>query len=142
MWHGIGCTPNGRDSYLGNIPSGETRKKMSIAHSGERNHNYGKVFSVEHRQKIAIGHMKCRVDGYCDAWSDKEFKDDYRKNYCEICKVSKKIAIGRDGRPFSNLLLHHENTDKQDCNPKNLRTLCRSCHIKLHRKLQIDKNNG
>lgn len=47
-----------------------------------------------------------------------------RDNY--ICQKCGKL---QGDRAFS---VHHIDYDKKNCNPENLTTLCRSCHIKLH----------
>ncbi len=49
---GYNLTKGGEGS-LGWKPSKETRKKMSAAHSGEKNHNFGKKHSEETRRKIS-----------------------------------------------------------------------------------------
>lgn len=117
--------------------SAEHRKKLSIAASNR---------SEEHRNKQAISHMKCRTDGYCDAWSDRNYKSDCRGNYCEICGIEKEITIviywRKNNRKVimkkSNLVLHHIDFDKKNCSPDNFQTLCGSCHTTLHNKLKIE----
>ena len=50
-----------------------------------------------------------------------------RDNYtCQICSCPQ----GDEA-----LSVHHIDKNKQNCNPDNLITLCRSCHTRLHRKL-------
>ena len=44
---------NGGDGTSGCIHSPETRAKMSAAHKGKKNHNYGKTLSPETRAKIS-----------------------------------------------------------------------------------------
>ena len=119
-------------AQTGKILSEETKKKISKA-------NKGIVFSKENILKRSISLMRCRIDGYCDAWSDNEYKNECRKDYCESCEVEKEIKIityWRNNKKAvmkkSNLLLHHIDFDKKNCNPDNLQTLCRICHMKLH----------
>lgn len=100
--------------------SNETKKKISEA-------GIGRIVSDETKLKISIGMMKCRTDGYCDAWSDNDYKNECRKSYCENC--------GRKKVDGYLLVLHHINLDKKDCRPINLMTLCRSCHLFFHQKL-------
>ena len=131
----------------GRIFSKESRQKMSRSHTGRK-------FSEEHRQNISIANkgnpkpklstalkgrklskehilnrtiaqMKCRTDGYCDAWSDKEYKEDLRNDICSDCGMTESESLEKwDQR----LALHHKDGNKQDCNPDNFCTLCRSCH--------------
>jgi len=44
---------DGGEGSSGCIPSDETRRKLSDAQKGEKNHNYGKIFSEEHRRKLS-----------------------------------------------------------------------------------------
>lgn len=52
-----------------------------------------------------------------------------RDNYiCQICGIHQDELDG-----FSKLLdVHHIDYDKKNCNPNNLVTLCRSCHLKTN----------
>ena len=146
--------------------SDKTKKKISNANKGrifskeaKRNMGRGQIgrtFSEEHKRKISdgnkdkkaslqtklkisIGHMKRRTDGYCDIWSDLEYKKDCLKEYCEICGIEKTKKIGADRKLFSNLGLHHKDSNKKNCSPNNLSTLCKSCHAKLHAELRKRK---
>lgn len=48
------------------VISDESRARMSIAHTGERNHNYGKHFSEEHRMKLSVSNTgKKRSEETC-----------------------------------------------------------------------------
>ena len=66
-------------------------------------------------------------DPYCDIWKDGEYRKDLRKDYCENinCKDN-----------YKQLANHHIDLDKKNCHPNNIMTLCHSCHMILHRKLQ------
>jgi hypothetical protein len=68
---------------------------------------------------------------YPDEWKE-SLKNIIRKrdNYtCQICKIKQNNLIGRNKR----LDVHHINKNKNDLNLNNLISLCRSCHIKVHR---------
>lgn len=41
----------------GKSPNDETRKKLSAARTGEKNVNFGKTFTEEHRRKLSESHM-------------------------------------------------------------------------------------
>ena len=102
----------------------ETKKKISKT-------NKGKKHTDETKLKIGLAGLKCRTDGYCDAWSDNEYKKDCRKNYCENKDCNNSLK---------RLHLHHINLDKKDCRLTNLITLCISCHAKLHAQLYYMNN--
>ncbi len=63
---------------------------------------------------------------YCDAWADKEYKEDIkaRDNYeCQnpdCWKTSKRLTV------------HHIDYVKKNCHPSNLTTLCRSCNARAN----------
>ena len=116
----------------------------------ERNRKIGKANSIalkgrklsnETKRKISVSLTKCRTDGYCDAWADNEYKTDCRKDYCESCRAEEIKTIIKNGKLCSNLLLHHIDFDKKNCHPDNLQTLCRSCHMKLHRLANKAREN-
>ena len=112
--------------------SKETLAKMSEAQKG-------KTISEAHKRNIAIGMMKCRTDGYCDAWSDKEYKEDLREERCGNCNMN-------DGESLVNynqrLHLHHNDGDKSNCHPDNFDTLCVSCHAIADWQIRKEYNNG
>jgi len=70
------------------------------------------------------GGISC--EPYCDAWVDKEFKEDIleRDNYeCQnpnCWETNKKICV------------HHIDYNKKNCNPNNLITLCASCNSRAN----------
>ena len=97
----------------------------------------GKERSKEDRRKMSIGRFHNKYfdnDIYCDAWSDKEFKTDCRKDYCKnkFCKNKSPKQID----------LHHINLNKKDCHILNLITLCASCHAQLHHQLMKISRKG
>ena len=94
--------------------SKETKRKMSLAHKGKK-------LSKEHRSKL----IKCRTDGYCDAWSDKEYKEDLRKDVCSDCGMTTEEPLEKWNEVLS---LHHKDGNKQNCHPDNFDTLCKVCH--------------
>jgi len=83
-----------------------------------------KVLKIWHSDPTKTPNWKggIAIEEYCDAWADKEFKNDIKirdKNHCmnpKCKKISKKMAI------------HHIDYNKQNCHPKNLITLCFSCN--------------
>ncbi len=59
---------------------------------------------------------------YCEAWKDKEYKQDIRNrdgNKCLNPACTKK---------YSGLTIHHIDYNKKNCSPSNLITVCRSCN--------------
>ena len=70
------------------------------------------------------GGISC--EPYCDAWADKEYKEDIkaRDNYeCQNPDCWKTGAV---------LCLHHVDYDKKNCAPTNLISICKSCNARAN----------
>jgi len=118
-------------SFLAKNRSEETREKISKGNKGKKYTEAAKLKmslaalnrSEEAKLKASISRMKCRTDGYCDVWSDEDYKNDCRKDYCE------NVDCENNSR---RLNLHHVDLDPMNCHPDNFLTLCASCHARLH----------
>ena len=87
----------------------ETRRKMSLARRGEKNPNWrggGTSF-------------------YPPEWT-KELKESIRLRGSHVCQLCKKSALGY------NANVHHIDYNKENCDPRNLILLCRSCNTKVN----------
>lgn len=114
--------------FYGKTHSETTRKKMSIVRKGVRRSN-----SSIAKQIVSIigennpnwrGGISC--DPYCDAWHDKEYKEEIKKRDGYKC-------LNPDCYKNDDVLsVHHINYNKQDCRPLNLITLCRSCNARAN----------
>lgn len=54
----------------------------------------------------------------------------FGKTICELCGVEKKQLGTKRNR--SNLLVHHLDMNRRNSDPSNLKTLCFSCHMRVH----------
>jgi 5-methylcytosine-specific restriction endonuclease McrA len=97
-------------SHLGNIPSLDTRQKMSLARSGEKHWNWqgGKSF-----EPYPLGWNRTYKEQI-------RYRDRYR---CQLCGVPE-IECGQ------KLSVHHIDYNKKNIQVDNLISLCRSCHTK------------
>lgn len=131
------------------------KQKIRKATAGENNFWYGKSLSEKHKQKISKSktnvswgkHSKETIkkfqelnkresnpnwkggiacEPYCDAWLDKDFKENIKERDGNIC-----LNPACDGT-CDRLCLHHINYNKKDCRPSNLITICISCNGKAN----------
>jgi len=127
-----GYTQRIAEACRGTIRSLGTRKRLSKALTGRK-------LSKEHIFNRTLGQMKCRTDGYCDAWSDREYKEDLRKEVCGNCSITEAGSLVKYNK---RLHLHHSDGDKGNCHPDNFDTLCVSCHAHADWELRKEYNNG
>lgn len=107
-------------SQQGHPVSKKTRKKISISRKGIK-------FSKEHIKNMSLARLKAHPDDeYCEEWRDRQFRKDCRKDYCENVNCKRNYKLLSD---------HHINLNPYDCRPRNVMTLCVSCHVILHWKL-------
>lgn len=100
-------------ALTGRICSPETRKKISEAQSGDKSPHW----------KGGIAYQPYPKD-----WNE-TLRDSIRQrdNYmCLVCGVSQDELIGH----FKRLDVHHIDYNKDNLDPNNLITLCKSCHSK------------
>jgi len=112
----IGLVHMGNTYTKGMKHTKATKRKMSKAKQN---------MSEETKLKMSINSMKCRTDGYCDVWSDTDYKDDLRNDICSDCGMTEKESLREWGR---RLNLHHKDGNKKNCHPDNIDTLCCICH--------------
>jgi len=114
----------------------EHKHKISLAIMGRVSPLKGVKWSQESiikRSITVIEKHKNRNAKYCNMWNDDVYKKDTRKSGCERCGCSDMLSRKLFGR---TLCLHHfENNYK--CDPWYLKTLCISCHMKIHRRMQV-----
>lgn len=113
--------------------SKKARKNMSLAHKGKK-------LSYYHRMKQSLG----RIGEKHWNWQGGKSFEPYSIDWTETLKRSIRErdnyicgACNQYGQ-----LVHHIDGDKNNCNPNNLVTLCKSCHTKLHNNERRKKNNS
>ena len=99
-----------RNLKKGTKLSEESKRKISEANSGKNHWNWqdGKSF-----------------EPYTTDWTQ-TLKRSIRERDHYICQLCGKPQEDRA------LSVHHIDYDKENCNPNNLISLCRSCHMKIH----------
>jgi len=114
----------------------ETRRKISTACRNAKSHGMtGRQHTEETNRKLALafsgdksstwkGGISC--EPYCDAWADKEFKEDMKERDGYKCQNPE--CLGNSKR----LCIHHIDYDKKNCHPNNLITLCTSCNSRAN----------
>ena len=120
------------EANIGRKQTTETREKISEAMKGDQHPCYGKTLSEETRRKIS----ESRVGDKNPMWRGGVSFEPYppmfnetlkrkireRDNY--ICQIT---LCGKLGKT-----VHHIDYDKNNNEPKNLITLCKSCHTKTN----------
>lgn len=95
--------------------SAKTKKKMSKSRRGEKHFNWqgGKTFG-----------------DYSFNWTD-TLRESIRQrdnHVCQLCGIHEDELDGF----YMKLDIHHIDYIKNNCNPNNLISLCRSCHVKTN----------
>jgi len=72
---------------------------------------------------------------YCEAWKDLEYKKD-------ICDRDGNRCLNPycESKNNNDLAIHHIDYNKQNCHPKNLITVCRSCNSKANKDREWHKS--
>jgi len=129
-----------KESHLGKKLSEEQKRKISLANKGKKKPPRSK----EHRRKISYFNSGERshfwIDGrskennqYLEDWTD-YLKESIRIRDNYICQMTG-CGIHQDELDFGQvkkLDIHHIDYDKNNLNPINLVSLCRSCHMKTN----------
>ena len=113
-----------------NIYTDEMRIKMG---NGMRGKKQSEKWRIIMKQKMSGENHWNWMGGksyepYNLEWTD-DLKESIRKRDLYICQICGITQDEMDGR-FKKLDIHHIDYDKQNLNPENLISLCRSCHTK------------
>lgn len=121
-----------RLSQLGKIVSDETKKKLSLKSKGRKHNEKTKAILREIRMgeksswwKGGISQQKYPLDWTTTLKNSIRERDDYT---CQECGIHQDELDGK----FKNHDVHHINYIKENLNPNNLITLCKSCHSKTN----------
>ena len=110
-------------------------KNDSFKHTEEWKINHGEKMMNKNNPNWQGGKS---LELYPQDWNE-TLKQSIRERdgyLCQLCGVHQEELIGR----FEKLDIHHIDYSKINCNPDNLVTLCRECHIKtnFNREYWID----
>jgi len=141
------------EAKRGKKRSEETRKKISLALKGRKakpltsEHRkkiglsmMGRVVSQETREKISAGHKGKNNGNWKGGMSFSEYPTEWtntlreairqRDNHiCQVCGIHQDEL---SENWYKKLDIHHIDYDKNSCDPNNLVSLCRTCHIKTN----------
>ena len=134
--------------FYGKKHTEETKKKLSELNKGRKikpfsdehkrkigDANRGRVYSEEYLKSIRGENSQCWKGGksfetYPQEWTD-DLKESIRKRdgyVCQLCGLHQDEMNGF----IKKLHVHHIDYNKDNCDPKNLVTLCVSCHVKTN----------
>ena len=120
----------------------EKMRGLAIKNGNKPPARYGKR-SVEERMKISKSHKKLVLLGihhllnkdatktqYSNSWGNvlRELIRERDGYTCQICGTNQEVLKGK----LKKLSVHHIDYNKENCDPNNLITLCRSCHAKTN----------
>lgn len=135
-----------RNANLGKKLLEETKSKIGYSQKGRAAWNKGKKYRSPKQSIAMAGNKNSNWKGgisfelYSNNWTD-DLKDSIRKrdNYtCALCGLHQDELL--DGY-IKVLDIHHIDYDKNNLNPTNLITLCRSCHMKTNYNRDYWQNN-
>lgn len=115
----------------------EHRQNLSESHIGDKSFWYGKNFTIEHRQNLSESHIGIFLGELSPNWQGGKSFEIYPQEFKQI----RKFILERDNYTCQDpncdgnhkkLHIHHIDYDKNNNNPKNLVTLCISCHMKTN----------
>ena len=113
----------------------ETKDKIAQSKKGQKPWCTGKKLTEEHILKRTISSIKCRTEehGYCDQWYDYDYRNDLRGSSCD-CGITNMMSLKLFGKQLTN---HHKDFNKMNCHPDNFKTVCCSCHPKIHAEKEV-----
>lgn len=138
---GLSCSMRGENHHTyGKKLSEKHKEKLSKSLKGKNNPMYG--VNHTHKTKIKMSKLKkgmylkednpnwkggISCEPYCFEWSFKEFKDYIKERDGNQC-----LNPDCFGNIYQ-LVVHHINYNKKNCEPANLIALCRSCNSRANK---------
>ena len=101
----------------GKVVSKETREKMSESRQGQNNPMHGRRGESAPNWKGGISNNPYSTDWTKTLKKSIKERDHY---ICQLCYETE------------DLVVHHIDYNKKNCDPENLITLCRKCNIKVN----------
>lgn len=134
-----------REAHLGKKykpMSAQGRKNIGEAQKGKPSSKKGCKLTEEHKKKIGLAHRGEKSFFWQGGTIDELYSVDWTKTLKRSIRQRDKYICKICGtEPASDV--HHIDYDKENSNPDNLITLCKSCHSKtgVHRKYWLNYFN-
>jgi hypothetical protein len=131
-----GSFKKGRKAWNKGLKGYHKGHKPYIQAKGKDNPFYGKKHRIDSKEKMRLAKIGNWAKDKHPNWQGGKSFEKYSVDWTNTLKRAIKERdkyVCQICNSLEDLIVHHRDKNKLNCNPDNLITLCRSCHIKLHR---------
>jgi len=127
--------PKKQQPRYGNKVSDATKEKLRIANTGRKMTEQAKE-KMRNKKLGKCGILSNRWDG---GKSFEPYSTDWTETLRRSIRERDGYVCAECGKPQGDIAhdVHHIDYNKQNCNPDNLITLCKSCHMKTNKKTRL-----